>query len=445
MEADSYPYFWILVVLGVGGVLAFVKPYAGFLGALLVLTAGHVARFNQTRLPGLGPLLNLSDACVIVALVSFFFDVIADRRRIRMPRIIPAMVLVLFIAGVQSSWKFGWTHETLRSLRWGLQLPIFLFLGANMVTTTDRLQKLIGTLFAGALLAAAQHVLFVANIWQTKSLTMKTYHLMRTIGYWGGCMASAFLLTAVLWRMPARRLLRVLSLTAGCLFLATLFLNQTRSLWLGTIGTVPCLPMVFKDRFPIWRIAKFTLVGVVLLVVGTFCLQRAMPGLSPFEMATGRVTELVSNDAKYNLHRGTREAAFALEMNAWWDGTLIFGRGLWYIQGAEGRTRATLKDIAYAHLGYVTYLSQLGIVGLIVYGLFLPLSVLRDARWLWTLGESDVLDYAALLGGASIICLSLMFAASGHFLSVAYEAPGVLYGALSAAVSARRCGTRIRI
>jgi hypothetical protein len=153
MRTEGYPEFGILVVLGLGGLLAFYRPYVGFLAALLVLTAGHVAKFNQTRLAGLGPLLNLADACIVVAPAGFFFDVIARKRPVQMPRIVPPMLLVLFVAAVQSSWKFGWTHETLRSFRWGLQLPICIVLGANMTTSVYRVRMLIGTLFAGATLA----------------------------------------------------------------------------------------------------------------------------------------------------------------------------------------------------------------------------------------------------------------------------------------------------
>ena len=54
MELQGYPQLTIVLVLGLGIPLAFVRPYAAFLLATFLLTAGHVTLFNQTRLAGLG-------------------------------------------------------------------------------------------------------------------------------------------------------------------------------------------------------------------------------------------------------------------------------------------------------------------------------------------------------------------------------------------------------
>jgi hypothetical protein len=88
------------------------------------------------------------------------------------------------------------------------------------------------------------------------------------------------------------------------------------------------------------------------------------------------------------------------------------------------------KDIAFAHLGYVTYLSQLGMLGFIIYAMYLPITVICESRSLWFRGNDPAICYLALLGGASMVFLSLMFVMSSQFLSPGFEAPGVLYGAM---------------
>ncbi|MHC4521003.1 MAG: hypothetical protein ACYTAS_20615, partial [Planctomycetota bacterium] len=336
MEAVTYPQFCIYLVLAIGIPLAFLRPFGAFLLALVLLTAGHSTGFNQTRFPGLGPFLNLTDACVLVVLAAFFFDQVAKKKIIRVPQVVWLMLLVVLIAAIQSCWKFGCTHETLRSFRWALELPIFFFLGANLVSSPVRARKLVRALLVAAVLAAIQHVVLVMGIWQSKSLDMETLHLMRTLGYLGGCFGPTFLMTGAVWRPRVQPEKRMLLGAVGLLFLASLFLTQTRSVWLAAVGAIPCVFLVFKSRYRLGCVVKFAAVIVVLVVAADLAFRRIMPGLNLFEMATGRVTQLVSTES----HTGTRKDAFEFEMNAWWDGTLIFGRGLWFIQGDKGHPLA---------------------------------------------------------------------------------------------------------
>jgi len=72
----------------------------------------------------------------------------------------------------------------------------------------------------------------------------------------------------------------------------------------------------------------------------------------------------------------------------------------------------------------------LGMMGFIIYAIYLPWGIIRGARQLWYYANEPHVRYVALLGGASITFLSLMFAMSSQFLSPGFEAPGVLYGAI---------------
>ena len=409
-----------------GILLAFVRPYVGFLFAVLLLTAGHVTMFNQTRLAGLGPYLNLSDACVLVAVAALFFDRLAAKQPVRVPEIVPLLLFVVILGAVQSFWKLGWTYESMRALRWALEVPIALFLGANMVTSADRARRLVGILLAGVLLAAIQHVAFVANIWRARSLSMETYENMRTIGFWGGCLAPAFLLTAVVWKLPSSWIRKGLWLVAGGLFLTTIFLNQTRSIWIGLTLAVPALAVLFKKRHYMASVAKVGAFGLATVVLLIFVCQQLVPGLNVASLFTDRM-ELLVNSKTAGVHMGTRERALGVEMAQWWDGTLVFGRGLCFFQDIENSENPAYR-IAFGHLGYVTYLSQLGLIGLAVYGLCLPVGLIRRSRFLYFHSDQRAVQYLALLAASSILCLSLIFVMSSHFLALGYFAPGVLYG-----------------
>jgi hypothetical protein len=293
----------------------------------------------------------------------------------------------------------------------------------------------VAVLLCGAVLAALQHIAYVWSAWRT--LNLQSYEAVRTIVYWAGGMSSAFLVTAVIWKLPANMWKKIAYIIMGVLFLTSLLMIQTRSLWLATATTIPCLLILFKLRNRFVSIMRFGIITALIVLGMVIVLKFTMPNVRVLDMAIKRVNTLL-NDKTRKMETSTREKSFSTEMASWMDGTLIFGRGLYFFQTIK-RARDWKRYIAFGHLGYVTYLSQLGLIGLIVYGIYLPLSIIKDGRWLWSYGGDTVIRYVGLLGTASIICLSIMFIMSSQLLSPGYEAPGILYGAMWALV--RRCKT----
>jgi O-antigen ligase len=385
--------------------------------------------FNQTRVPGFGPYLNLSDVCVLIAFVSVFLDQYRSHESPRVPQIVSFMLFALIISTCQSFWRLGWTYETLRSFRWGLEMPIAFLLGSNMIASAQRAKSLTCALFCGAVLAAIQHGVFVMSLWQTKGLSMESYHVARTITFWGGCMASAFLVASVAWPIP-RGFGRVLLYVAVRLaFLATLLLNQTRSLWLGTAASIPIVAYLFDRRNWCRSMTRVAVAGLLAVFVLAPVARRFIPGLDIIELINSRVATSLQSDPEAR-GSATRARAFRIEMQSWMDGTLVFGRGLCFFQAIRNYPEDESRYVAFGHLGYVTYLSQAGLVGLLAYGLCLPLGVVRAGRRMWFHSSESAVRYAGLLGTASIMCVSIMFVTSAHFLSLGYFAPGVLYGAM---------------
>jgi hypothetical protein len=251
-------------------------------------------------------------------------------------------------------------------------------------------------------------------------------------------MSSAFLVTVAIWKLPAKMWKKILLIMAGVLFLISVVMNQTRSLWLATAGAVPCLLLLFSKRNRLVNIMRFGIVAVLIVLATAWLSQYLLPGFDASEVIAERADTLLTQEA----HMGPRERAFKVEMGSWLNGTLIFGRGLSFMQTITN-PEDYQRRMAFGHLGYVTYLSQMGLIGLLAYGLYFPLMVLRDGRFLWWHSDLSVIRYMGLLGTASIVSLSIVFAMSSHFLMLGYFPSGALYGSMwSLARSAKKMGTR---
>ncbi|MBN4054637.1 hypothetical protein JYT87_02905 [Nitrospira defluvii] len=426
-ELIGYPPISISIVLGIGFPLALVKPYWAFLFATLVLTSGNADMFNNTRTVILGPYLNLSDACVLVALAAYFVETYNKNKPLQLPRVVFILLIVLTIAALQSFWVLGWTYETARAVRWSVQFPLAFFLGAYLVTTYSRAKQLIGVLLLGSFLAVFQHLFFVWVTGRVIELDNENYHMVRTISFMAGGMPAAFLLTGMIWKIPGKVKVKALRLLAVGLFATSLLFNQTRSVWLAMVAAVPCLLFFFKRRGQMVNIAR---IGFLALFIGLsvgWISRIVAPDLDSSEMVIKRLIPFLEDDP-WEAKTTSRINQFKVEMNSWLEGSLILGRGLFFFQTMDKGDG--IWNVAFGHLGYVTYLSQLGFLGLLAYGVYLPLSVVRNANLLWRYGNSPALQYMALLGAASIIYLSIMFLMSSSFLGLGYFAPAVLYGSV---------------
>jgi hypothetical protein len=137
----------------------------------------------------------------------------------------------------------------------------------------------------------------------------------------------------------------------------------------------------------------------------------------------------------------TRENAFRAEFGDWMGGTLVFGRGLSYYQNVDN-PEDDARHIAFGHLGYVTYLSQLGLIGLLVYGIYFPLSIIHDGRFLWRHALFPAVRYLGLLTTASVLSMSIAFVMSSSFLAVGVTGTGAIYGAAWSMARRRRSADR---
>jgi len=164
---EGYSPISIFFVLAIGLSLAVWRPYRAFLFSTLLIVGGHAFKFNVTRTELLGPYFNLGDACMLVALAALLLDCFYRKESLRMPKVTFFLLLILTAAAIQSLMRLGWTYETRRAYRWGLQFPLVFLISANLVITPKRTRRLLIVLAAGAFLAALQHMWHVATVRQT--------------------------------------------------------------------------------------------------------------------------------------------------------------------------------------------------------------------------------------------------------------------------------------
>jgi hypothetical protein len=168
---------------------------------------------------------------------------------------------------------------------------------------------------------------------------------------------------------------------------------------------------------------------VLLLVVGATLVffTLALPELDIVSALGERIDSLTNEDSRTATSLD-RMRAMEDELSAWSNGTRILGRGLSFFQGAYDQG-TDVEFVAYNHVGYVTYLSQLGIVGLLIYGIYLPLTVLRSSRRVWLNFQGEATRFLGLLTGATFVVAAIVYLANGSLLSQS-PVEGVLAGAV---------------
>lgn len=408
-------------ILAFGAVLSLLKPYWGVLFGILLSVGMNARTLVFSRLPGMGAYFNMADACAIVCLAGAAADCLARRQRLTVPKVPLAIIVVLLLGFSNTTIVFGYSYEALRAVRWAASIPLFYIIAANVVTSERRAKLLVLVAFVGAVAAELQHVYSVSVMLDP---SLNNEETLRTTAYMfahSECwLVAGPLFIAGKMRKP------FVQLGAASLFLVGNTLHQTRSVAIAA----GCALLVYYGWF-----LSGSLVGkvrrlVVVAVAVALGLLVAIPtmGLGGFaDSYSERMSRVSSGDSSTR----SREVAVDAEFSDWMDGNILVGRGLGYYFAPEIGSERSGDDVAYAHVGYVTYLSQLGVVGLLVYGVWFPFSSIAMARRVRAnphLGPWS--RHLAGLSGAVFLFCVFGFAMSGSFLT-----PDVLIGVLGGVVS----------
>ncbi|MDH4027217.1 MAG: hypothetical protein OEU95_00100 [Nitrospirota bacterium] len=420
MEATGYPGFILYLILLFGIPLALTRPFRAFLLVTFILAAANSKAFTFTRTDLLGPYFNAHDACLLVALAGISPYILFQIKKIQVPDITKWIIAVLLIGFVQSWFVMGGTYETLRALRWAINLPVYFIIAATMVDNNKKVRYLLLALFLGSIVSAVEHIVFVRSAIEHSRFSINNVGEFRTIAYRSP--GIWFLLASLVWLPKFRGIDRKLLFGAGILFAISVVLNQTRSIWISSIAALPASFLLFKNRMKNIRTILIPLMFIVITASAMFLLPHITREIDPINIITERLETFSDPDIRY-LTTITRISALEREIDAWSSGTLILGRGLAYFMPLH----APNDHIAWGHLGHVTTLAQLGLVGFAIYSIYLPFTVVTACRKLWRHNSYEI-KYFGLLAGTTMIASWICFLMSDSFLAQ-HATEGIIFGA----------------
>lgn len=420
-EQVGYPTFVLYLILLIGIPLAIFRSYAGFLFAAFVNSAADSWSFVFTRTSFLGPYFNAHDACFLVAIVATIAYAISQNSTVKIPSVIAWMIAVLLISFAQSVYLVNqYMYEIVRSMRWAITLPVYFIISAAVVDDEKKVKQLLITLFLGSIVSAVEHIVYVRayiDFYSPENISAIRTIAFRSPGLW-------LLLSVLIWQPKIKGLNNKIMIVAGTLFVVSVLLNQTRSIWISSILVIPLALFLFRQRG-----RKALRVGLLLPIVfvGVFVVMHYLtPSIDPGDIVSARVSTFTDETQRYE-STYSRQEAFEVEINDWLEGTLIFGRGLCYF-AKEVALYWGRSIPAYGHLGHVTTLSQLGLIGLFVYSIYFPIKIVQASRKLWN-EQSDELKFFGLFAGLCMIWCWICFFMSDSFLSQ-HAVEGIIFGAV---------------
>lgn len=426
MEATGYPTLAIGIILLIGIPLALLRPFAGFIFSVGLIAAGDMARFTLTRTDILGPYFNAHDATLVVALVATVSHAWSNRQRVAIPGIALAMVAIVVVAYGQSVLVERIDdYFALRALRWAMTLPAYIFMGATFATSEERIETLMYALFWGSVLSGIQHIAFAIDALDAlasgpQSLEELRNMAFRSPGIW-------LLLAGAVWLPRPLRIPIAVAAAGGGLFAASIFLNQTRSIWISFFATVPIIMLFFSQAGTFKRVFRLLMVGMAIALTVTVVIAVATPEVRMSELLSGRLDSLLEEDTRY-LTTITRATSIERELFEWMEGSLVLGRGLYFFQPFYSEGVFDDLTVAWGHVGHITILSQLGLVGLVIYSIALPAYALRWSLLLWS--EGSAIDrFLGLLCAACTISTWILFCMSDSFINQNHAAEAIIFGA----------------
>jgi hypothetical protein len=341
-----------------------------------------------------------------------------------------ALLIILILGFFNSTFSpLGLSFLILRALRWAINTPLLYIIAANLVFDEKRVKLLLLTLVAATFCAEAQHFTLAASL-NVNNLAAEDPELFRSSAFAFGVpelwlLAGPFLLAG---RLPRPWL----QLGMGSVLLAGIFITQSRGETAAFLLTIVAYQIWFlqgpnglrwKRLAPLLKIA---FLSGFLLIIFHF---TSMP-LNIWTKVDRTISTYDTEkyqDPRYN--DAIVEGTDFIQGNIY---TMLFGRGLCYFEvyRIKPALRKLPKKIGFGHVGYITYLSQLGLVGFFFYALFFPASVFLNARRVFQDPDGPpVIIHLAALAGACFLYYPILFIFSSSFL-ITHIYPGILAGAI---------------
>jgi hypothetical protein len=412
METLGYPSFVLYLILLLGIPMALKKPFEAYLMVVFLLSSADAQAFTYTRTALLGPYLNANDACLLIALTAMFSYISHDINKMQFPNVTKWIIAVLLIGFVQSWFVLGWKYEVLRAMRWAINLPIYFIIAATVVDRKEKVRPLLVALLAGSVISAFEHLIFVRARIDIYGSSLQHF---RSIAFRNP--GIFFVLASLIWIPKIKDRDKIIVISSCILFVISMLLNQTRSIWLSTVAALPVGLLFFRPKDIHIKVFIWPIV-LLGLFIGVFVITELfMPEIDVDDMILGRFESLSEHPSVI-----ARLISLESEMEEWGNSTLVFGQGLFYF----AKYRVSHHIIAWGHLGHITTMAQLGIIGLIVYSFYLPITIIKASKRLWK-QTSDEVRFLGLLAGIAVIWYWICFTMSDSYLGQ-HAIAGLIFG-----------------
>ena len=417
----AYPEAVIYAVLIIGLISLFYSPFWTFLLTVILFSSVNVYKAIITRISAFGPYFNLYDALFLLAIISIIVD--SRSRPFTIPKPVIWVVGILLIGIAQTAIYFEMNYLVIRAIRWSMTFPLAFLIAANNVVDSTRAKQLFYAIIIGSVIGSA--ITFVE--YRDISLLGRGDEAVRMPT--AGTPLGGSLLIAATQKAFFPNLIWPLKMLWGgslVLFGMCILFGQWRAMDLAVILTVITVPLVLRNWQNYWRA---TIVSGIGLVITLTTLYVAMPWVNPGTTFNrlAILKQYKDPNAPPPREDRTRVLQISRDLEEWYEGNLLLGRGLSFNAFiSDGLNR----DIAWGHIGYTSYLSNLGIVGLLIYGVFLPLAIVRAGKLLYNGDNERWVVLLGLIAVVTVLSESIMSFMSTSYLSTLKHCVGFLYGAV---------------
>jgi hypothetical protein len=418
--------FYITAIIGILFILW--RPFLAFLFAVFCLAGRNYHAAVLTRTEWTGIFLNLSDLLLWIALLAMFVEKIRRREKISLPYVLITIVTILTIGALQALAKYGSELFVLRSI-WSVAIfPIMFLVSANMVKYESRAQLFYWALFMGSIAAAIQHMLF---LYFATSAGIYEGYLLRIISYITS--GGLYLIVISLFtKLPGGNKWSAWIYYPGIVLMAiSVVMNQTRQLYIVFVLTIVAMCFVLKSVVNIKKTLiklAFVTISVVLVITLSYS------SLNLMDIVGERLDSMIDTETRAETSL-TRLISMQTEINVWLDSTIIFGTGTAYPPEftepyREGDREAVFQTGALDHVAITSYLAHYGLIGVLIYLLFLPILTIKAAKRFISDNLTDYSAKVALL--ALTVALMDILNLFGSMLqtSPASHVPALIYGAI---------------
>jgi len=416
----GYPIILFYLIAIIGFLLIFIKPYWAFLFSAFCLAARNYHAAVFTRIPSLGPYLNLNDLLEWIAIIAMVVDMIKFRRKIWVPGILLIIFGLITIGDLQSLIKYGFEEEILRRI-WSTSIfPIMFLISTNMVFNENRAKSLFWTLFLGAVFAAIQHIFFIQN---NINLLTNNYPDLRIISYLfsGGIY---FLIFALYFPLETKKKFLYAFYYIGLILIFISFIfSFTRTYWISAFVSTFFVYLIIKnDKIsfkPVIRFTMFLIIGIVIIYLSFSQIELTKKISERIESITTKEKFLSSYD--------TRQKGMLTELSIWLDSSIILGCGS--SLPLEYERADPLETGALGHVAFSTYLAHFGLMGILVYLFLLPYQIIKITKMIIFNDLESYRSRVAIVALVSSLMELTAFLSSECYLEPTKHIPGILYGA----------------